>query len=339
MRTPKQNYLGMAKGEKPDDLVFLGGYNPLIYGEGNLVQYVLYGPEPFVSYDFGGKDVWVVNWIAEESGGAQPEYGVHVLTDETKWREQIHPADLSHVDWKRQAEKDLKMNYEYGVDIEKTVMRYWLHCGYVTELTNLMGFSEALMAMFESPEDIYDLFSYMCDYYCDILEKTLPLYKPDTYHMFDTYAGSANAFYSVDMYKKLVLPFHQREADIAHRFQLPIEMHCAGKSADFIDAMEPLGISYWIGAEDVNDIMQVMKKHPGLVMSGAWRQTDQILRKDCSEEVFKQSVKDVIDKYAPTGRFAWFDCVLAGADNKEDADKKNAWLREVLYTYGKESMR
>lgn len=57
----------MARGEKPDALVFLGGYNPFNYGTGNIPQYVLYGPSLVThEQDFGGTDLWGVEWLVEK---------------------------------------------------------------------------------------------------------------------------------------------------------------------------------------------------------------------------------------------------------------------------------
>ena len=334
-RTPKQNFLGMARGEKPDALFYLGGYNPFSYGEGNPIQYLSFAPDIISHAEFfGGKDIWGVNWITAKSGGTNPEHGNYILPDISKWRDYIKAPDLSKIDWKAMAEKELEENYAMGVSPEDTVIGLWLHDGYVAQLTNFMGFEDALVALYESPEDVFDLFTYMNEFYCKLFDTIIPYYKPDTLHLFDTFAG-ASPFYSVDVYQELVLPFHMKEAEIAHKYGLPLEMHCAGKSAAFIDAMEPLGINYWIGADPINDLQEVMKKHPSLVMSGGWKQTSDILKEDCPEEVFKQSIRDVIDLYAPTGRFAWFDNIMAGEDNAEDAAKKNQWLWEVLDTYGR----
>lgn len=339
-KTPRENYLGMAKGEKPDDLVFLGGYNPFAFGEGQTIQYVLYGPSlTNHEEDYGGVDLWGVNWIAAKSGGTQPEHGKYILPDIEKWREYIKAPDLSEIDWESMAKSDLAECYSWGVSPIDTVMSFWTHPGYVTMLTNFMGFSEALMALLESPEEVYDLFAYLNDFYCQVLEHALPFYKPDTYHMFDTYAGSTSPFYSVDTYKELVLPFQMKEAEIMHRHNIPIEMHCAGLCQSFMDAFQPLDFAYWLGVENSNDVKTIMKKYPHLNVAGVWQQTPEILSETCTEEEFKASVKEIIDQYAPTGRFAWFDCILANEENAEDAAKKNEWLREVLYGYGREIMQ
>lgn len=332
-KTPREDYLGMARGEKPDHLFFLGGYNPAIYGEGRPVQYMLYGPAPLTEYDMaGGRDLWGVDWILAESGGAQPDPEQHLIEDIEQWRDSIQIPDFDSYDWEAIAKKDMETNVSYGMDQKNTLKSFWIHSGYVTQLTNMMGFSEAMMALLESPEDVCDLFELMNDFYCKVLDKVIPLYKPDTLHLFDTFAGSNGPFYSVDLYKELVFPFHKKEAEIAGKYGLPVEMHCAGYSEKFLDVfVEPLNVRYWTGAEVCNDIPKVMRDHPQLVMCGAWQQTDKILSESCTEAEFKKSVTDVIDQYYPTGRFAWFDCVLANERNADDAAKKNEWLRQVIY--------
>lgn len=150
------------------------------------------------------------------------------MQDITEWESCIPDLNPDAYDWKEMAEKDMETVYSYS-NPDETVYSLWIHDGYVADLTNLMGFSEALMALYEETGSGICFFDRICDFYCGILERTLDLYKPDVFHMFDTYAGSANAFYSIDTYKELVLPFHMREARIAHEHGLPSGKSISGE--------------------------------------------------------------------------------------------------------------
>jgi hypothetical protein len=57
------------------------------------------------------------------------------------------------------------------------------------------------MALFEEPEECQALLEYVCDFYCDVIEKCIDYYKPDVYTMMDDTAAWANPFISMNMFK------------------------------------------------------------------------------------------------------------------------------------------
>lgn len=72
-----------------------------------------------------------------------------VLTDITKWREQVTFPDLERVDWKSCAGRDQQM-----ISPDKLTYFLGMADGFFERLHHLMGFEEAVIAIAEEPETV-----------------------------------------------------------------------------------------------------------------------------------------------------------------------------------------
>ena len=206
--TERENLLMVYRGEIPE---WLPRYSlaPAMPGSGRFPASAPVGPSVLGHKHVNGKDVdiWGVEYTPTESTGgmALPTPGKFILTDITKWRDVIKAPDLSGVDWERMAAEDLKY-----VNREESVVELMTHVGYFQHLMEFMGFSEGLTAMYEEPEEVIALFEYMADFYDDCYRKAAEYYKPDVLSIVDDTATANNPFFSLDMYRELVKPYHAR---------------------------------------------------------------------------------------------------------------------------------
>ncbi len=85
-----------------------------------------------------------------------------------------------------------------------------LHVGYFQNLMAFMGFSNGLCAMYEEPDEVL-----LCSITCVIFlcrdGKVIDIVKPDIYGILDDTAAWAAPFISDDMYREMVLPYHDRQ--------------------------------------------------------------------------------------------------------------------------------
>jgi len=334
--TEKENYLMTLRGEQPY-WVPSYSFGPMP-GMTTPCTSVLFQP-PFLSAHRkagGGKDVWGVNWVGSDStsGALLPEPGNFILEDITKWRDVVKALDLSEIDFEQQVKQGFDELYAMGVNREDSCIELNLHAGYFQDLVALMGFENALLAMYEEPEEVKALLTYMCDWYTTILEKTIDLVKPDVLGLADDVATARAPFMSAQMYRELILPFHDREAKFARDRGLPITMHCCGQCMDLIDDWVSIGVVQWNPAQTSNDLKAVKAKYGNkLVLAGGFTINDRLLDPDCPEEEIRQAVRDTIDAWAPGGGYCFVGGFLAARGDTVTA-RKNEIVRDEAFKYG-----
>ena len=329
MLTEKENLLMTLRGEVPEwvprNMYPSPGHPPASAGCGPSFLNARRTPQ-------GGFDIWGVEFVttADTGGMAIPKPGKFILDDITKWRDVIKAPDISDIDWETMAKKDLAR-----IDRSQTAVSAMVHVGYFQSLCNFMGFNEGLMAMIEEPEEVYELFEYMSSFWVQICSKIRDYYKPDIWGVTDDTATATNPFISPETYRKLVKPFHAREAAFGVEMGIPIDMHNCGRCEDFIDDWLDFGITCWNPAQTMNDLAGIKKKYGNrLVLEGCWDSSGPAGWPGATEEVVKQAVRDTIDAYAPGGGFVFWASTY-GAPDDEDFLNRKRWITEEYDAYGR----
>lgn len=341
-RTQKQNFLDLSKGI-PSDTLLQFGYGPNPYSKRPALN-MFYGPGLLNSHrgPQGGVDIWGVSYVSNKETGYQvmPEPNHFILDDITKWRDVIKAPDLSNVDWEEMVINDRAFLASMGIDQGETALAFNLHGGYFIALMSFMGFTEGLCAIAEEPEEVKALMEYLCDFYMDVAERSIDYYKPDMVELVDDVAAWAAPFISLKQYRELIKPFVAREAKFAQEKGLPIIMHCCGKCEALLDDFLDMGVQYWEPAQTCNDLVGIKNKYGKdlIVIGGFDMMEGNLALEDCSEEVFKQAVKDTIDTLSVGGNYVFDGWIFADPDN-EALNNKNKWLTEVVEDYGDKRYR
>jgi hypothetical protein len=333
--TEKQNYMMLLRGQQPE---WVPQYTFAPDPTGRPVATMGIGPY-FVRKHFAepgpSKDIWGVPHVpVPEAGGSKlPEPNNFILKDIRKWRDVIKAPDISGIDWEAQAKKDLE---KLPVSREDTALSFGMMASPFLILTSFMGFSEGLCAMYEEPEEVTALLTYLTDFYMEVGEKCIDYYEPDIYNMNDDTATWRNPFISTEMYRELFKPHHARLASIGQKRGIPIEMHDCGRCEDFIDDWLDFDVVSWNPAQTSNDLLAVKKKYGNkLVINGGWDIVGDLADPDVSEETVKQSVRESIDKYAGGGGYAFCGGFLGPLDD-EKTKRKNRWISEAVREYGRD---
>ncbi len=331
--TERENLLKVYNGEIPE---WLPRYSlaPTMPGSGRFPASAPVGPSCLAHRHIDGKDVdiWGVEYTPTESTGgmALPTPGKFILTDITKWRDVIKAPDLSGVDWERMAAEDLKY-----VNREESVVELMTHVGYFQHLMEFMGFSEGLTAMYEEPEEVVALFEYLADFYDDCYKKAAEYYKPDVLSIVDDTATANNPFFSLDMYRELVKPYHARLGKIGLDHGCFINMHNCGRCEDFIEDWFDFGVSIWNPAQVMNDLTGIKAKYAGkLTLVGCWDSSGPPAWPGATEELVRSEVRKCIDTYAPGGGFVFWGSIY-GPENDPDRINKTFWLADEYERYGR----
>ena len=280
----------------------------------------------------GGFDIFGVEYTvsAETSGAPIPLSDKFLLDDITKWRDIIKVPDISHINWEQMAKKDLA-----HVDRENTAVMAAIHVGFFQQLMAFMGFSNGLCAMFEEPEEVHALFRYMADFYVEVAEKTIEYYKPDIFDLTDDTATALNPFFSTEMYRELVKPYHYAQTKPAVDRGLPVVIHNCGRCEDSIEDWFDLGVTAWNPAQVMNDLDGIKKKHGRkLGLIGCWDSAGPVNWPTATEELIREEVRAVIDRFAPDGGFCFWGSTY-GPIGDEFTENRKRWITEEYESYGR----
>ena len=335
--TPKENLIRLLHGELPEWVPSYSYYGPLPGVDDDP-------PNMSVRLKFmagtrsadGGKDLWGVPYESVDlvGGFSLPKPGDFILKDIRDWHKVIKAPDISGFDWE-QLVKDELDNLPFSR--ERTAVMYAPGGGMFMHLMAFMGFNEGLIAMYEEPEAVKELFSYIHEFYMTVSGKVIDLIKPDIISLGDDTAAERAPFISPEMYREFLIPYYHDYAKYGVLRGLPINMHNCGKSGEFFNDIHKIGVTSWEPVQLTNDILEIQKKFGRrLVIGGGWEGRGRLTEPDVTDEEIRESVRACMDKYAKNGGFMFAAAYTPGQINDTRTAHWNEVLQKEAYDYGHE---
>lgn len=274
-----------------------------------------YVPNFFTDFDFlkpetmneraeaGGKDWFGVEWeFVPLVLAAMVKPGTKVLTDITKWREQVHFPDLDAIDWEAAAKKETA-----GWDRENKISYLMLINGMFERTHALMGFEDAFMAMYDEPEEYQALVDAITDYKVKLIEIMGKYYKPDVLCFHDDYGANDRMLMSPDLWRQFFKAPLKRVIDAAHKADIIYEHHSCGYIEPIFDELVELGIDAIDPLQITNPIRQLKNKYEHrLTFVGGYDTQNVYDRPGVTEEEIREETKRTMDLMAPGGSFVAF---------------------------------
>jgi len=316
--TDKENYLRMMKGEVPE-------YVPTLMAFGCGV-----GPAPLSAFPGPGikefTDIYGVPMVIEPNSGPIPKPGAFLLEDIRKWRDVIkRPKVLDEMDWEMCAKKDLDSRDPNLLKVS------WgtLSNGYFMILTYFMGFNNALIAIMEEPEEVKALLNFILDINLEVAKKTIQYYKPDMVHIGDDIAHERAPFVSEETFLDIFEPMWRKNVAIFKEAGIPAEHHNCGAFEAFVPHIVKMGFDAWNPAQPTyNDLPGIKAKFGRkLAICGGFESNGFVSWPETTEEQIRAYVREVMDKFAPNGGFAFGGLVLGAMDNPT-VQQRNGWIRD-----------
>jgi uroporphyrinogen decarboxylase len=185
------------------------------------------------------KDQWgttLKNWKHQASC---PEHLGNTIIDPDAWakaRKRMRPT-RDRVNWEH-------LEQHYPAATERGDWRMGvLWFGFDITHSRVVGTERTLMAMIEQPEWIMDMFETELDLSIALLEMVMDAgYELDCIDWPDDMGYKYNQFFSLDMYRELLKPFHKKAADWARSKGLRVRMHSCGDVRPFIGDLVKIGI-------------------------------------------------------------------------------------------------
>ncbi len=190
---------------------------------------------------------WGVTLKQWKHAASTPEFLDFTIVDRDSWREakrRIAP-DRDRVDWDH-----LKANYPTWRE-----KGYWVQAGlwFGFDITHAwaVGTERVLLALVEDPEWLMDMFDHELETHLALMDMIWDAgYEFDCVSWCDDMGYKHNQFFSLDTYRSVLKPYHQRAIDWAHAKGIKAHLHSCGDVNPFVldllemglDALNPLEV-------------------------------------------------------------------------------------------------
>ena len=257
--------------------------------------------------------------------GAMPMPGKVVIDDITKWRDQLKIRDVTGRDWEGYYKKKSE-----GVDRSQVCM-----CvdggDYFLTLVSLLGFENALLALYEEPEEVKALLTEISKFYTMVLTKQMEYLRPEVYILMDDDAAYRAPFFSLDVYRDIFKPFHKMHCDIALNYGAVIDRHDCGKSEQFVEDWLEIGVRGWGPCQITNDCVGIKKKYGDrLVLTGCWDTQGSICSPTVPLDELEAALDEYVANFAPGGNFGFFAMILGKQDNP-DSNVRRDFIKKYFF--------
>lgn len=302
--TEKENLMIALDGGKPEHI-------PCFWAGGQLTfSSAIRNVPPFGQKE--GYDWWGIHWTSTEDtfGMFTPTVGKpRILTDITKWKEQVKFPEIDSIDWEAVAKEDLK-----AVDPTKLTNFYGLVNGVFERVHFLMGFENAMYAMLEEPEAVAELANAIADFYVKVIEKVGKYYKPDYFTLLDDYAHKDGGLISPAMFEEIFAPALKKIVDAVEANGMKYIQHCCGQEQLFQDALYKIGVRRMEPCQPCNDVLAMKAKHPDMAFMGGLDLQGVVDLPDVTEEQLRAEVRRCISEYGSMESYAVYGCSISMYD-------------------------
>ena len=284
----------------------------------------------------GGRDMFGVNWICTADTGFQPipDPREHILEDITKWDEYVKFPDIDSMDWAQAAAKDME-----GIDRAARPVAMFAMEGNFNRLQSLMGVCEAMIAMMEEPEAVYDFFKAHTEFKIKVIHKYAEYYKPDIYVNGDDICSSTGLFFSPSLYHSLIVPFEKALAEAAISEGMLVDHHVCGQCRDIIDSIVDTGARIWQTAQSMNDLTGIKEKYgKKLLINGGWDSYGPHNSNNATEDQIRAEVRRCIDTYGKDGNYMLFPIII-GDPGEGLMQKKRTWASDECRSYSQKILK
>lgn len=232
--------------------------------------------------------------------------GTKILTDITKWKEQLQFPDLLKFDWEKLGAEETA-----SWDRENKVSLIINNQGCFERTHSLMGFEDALIAMLTEPEAYSELVNAIADYKIQIIEILAKYYKPDVVMMQDDYGTARSTFMSLDVWREIIKEPLSRIINATHDNGLIYEHHSCGYIEPLIDDLVELGIDALDPIQPANNQKAIKEKYQGkLTFVGGQDSQGVLERPGVTEEEIRAEIRRTYDLFAPGGGYVNFPITI-----------------------------
>ena len=293
--TPRENLLALYRKETPlwiPQFFETKPFGPNVLPEnkvrGMVMESLRMSPD-----DFGGEDMFGVDWIFEkEVGGSMVVPGKPKVEDLEDWKENLKFPDPDSWDWEgsRESNKEF-VEKMYG----KCAMRITIFTGFFERLISWMDFENAAVAMIDEEQEelVHEVFSYLADLYIKIIGHLKEIYPVDIVQMHDDWGSQRAPFFGVDTLTEMVSPHMKKVVDYCHSQGIFFDLHSCGYNKMVVPAMIAAGVDSW-QPQMINDTWDICETYGDKIIINVIPENTP---KDLSDEEYDQMAKKWVDEH------------------------------------------
>lgn len=251
----------------------------------------------------GGRDWFGVEWeFVPAVMAPMVKPGTKRLTDICNWKEELVFPNLKSVDWEAAAARETA-----GWDRENKISYMMLINGIFERTHALMGFEDALCAMYEEPEAYKELIDRITDYKVELIGIIGKYYKPDVLCFHDDYGSNDRMLMSVELWEEFFKEPLKRVIEETHRQGIIYEHHSCGYIEPIFDQLVELGIDAIDPLQISNPVRQLKDKYQDRVtFVGGYDNQNVFDKVGVTEEEIRGEVRRILKELAPGGSFVAF---------------------------------
>ena len=224
------------------------------------------------------------------------------LTDITRWREELVFPDLDAIDWTAAAAEETAK-----WDRENKISFMMLINGVFERTHALMGFEDAMCAMYEEPEEYQALVDAITEYKLKVIDIIGTYYKPDVLCFHDDYGTNDSMMMSVEMWRKFFKEPLRKIIELAHAHGIIYDHHSCGYIAPIFDDLVEIGINAIDPLQISNPVRVLKDKYQDRVtFVGGFDNQNVFDRVGVTEEEIRAEVVRAYSELAPGGSFVAF---------------------------------
>jgi len=330
--TPKENFLKLAKGERPYYVPFYS-----LMGDPYLGECAVKNARVsfFEDTSFrGGTDMWGVPYAKPSSGieAAMPETRINILEEISDWSKVVKFPKANEVDLEMAYARNLE-----NIDRTQSCLATGPHFGPFQELAALMGFEGGLIALAEDPEEVSAMLNAMVDHIMPYYKKVFEVFKPDFWSMSDDSCAKDSPFFSPATYEEVFLPIYMRLAEPAREAGVPVIFHNCGYTTPFLEFMYKFGVRVTEPFQESNDIVKCQEQFKGrMSFVGHWGWGQHIPKNypDFDEEELRQDIRNTIDECSVHGGYAFAGWPI-GVPGDPGVKRAYNIMRDEAHWYGR----
>lgn len=279
------------------------GYVPCFFTDFDFSQPASINERPKGS----GKDWFGVEWeFVPEVMAPMVKPGPQRISSIENWKEELVMPDLAAYDWEAEAAKETE-----HWDRENKISYMMLINGIFERTHALMGFEEALMAIYVDPDALKELIEVITRYKLEVIRIIGTYFKPDVLCFHDDFGGNDKMFMGLETWREFFKEPLKRIIDETHKYGMIYEHHSCGYIEPLFEDLVEMGIDAIDPLQVTNPIRELKDKYQDRVTFVGGYDTQNVFDKTgITEEKIRIETKRAMDELAPGGSFVAFPLTI-----------------------------
>lgn len=284
MLTIKQNLLEVINGGQPDRFVNQYEFMDLIM---EAPMDLPLAPAPGTRV----KNKWGItfDWPEGQIGSFPMHDDDHkVIKDICNWRESVTAPTVFYSD----EEWAAAIAHANAVNRDEKYVTAFCAPGIFEMTHHLMSMEDALMALYEEPEEMKALIDYVVEYELAYAKEYIKHIHPNALFHHDDWGSQISSFMSPETFREFILPAYKKIYGFYKDNGVELIVHHSDSyGVNLVPFMIEMGIDIWQGVMNTNNIPELIKEYGGQISFMGGLHSGEIDFPDWTPEIVMEHVE------------------------------------------------